>query len=183
MKGQKPLMSSVKQDWGTPQAFIEWLESAYQFKFELDVCAHEGNFKVPNYFNEKEDCLTTEWFGRHVWMNPPFGRQLPKFINRAIGQIEKGNVGNVWILVPARTCTKWAYTLCNHKTVSKILFIKGRLNFDFERNLKGANAPFPSMLIHLKRFNDWDGVSKGSGFIRKPTIKFIEIPKEARGFN
>ena len=36
-------------------------------------------------------------------------------------------------------------------TIVQSNFIKGRMNFDFERNLKGANAPFPSMLVHLRQ--------------------------------
>lgn len=176
MKGQQPLMSSNKQDWGTPQAFISWLEHKYEFKFDLDVCAHDKNNKVPAYFTIEDNCLTTEWFGRNVWMNPPFGRELPKFIDRALEQANK-NKGkmNVWILVPARTCTKWAHKLFNSKNTVKIIFFKGRFNFDFERNLAGSNAPFPSMLIHLRGFET-------DRLTREPKILFLEISKEARGF-
>jgi len=169
------LMSSDKQDWGTPQAFVDWLQEAYMFQFDLDVCAHADNNKVPNYFTLEDNCLETEWFGNHVWMNPPFGRELPKFIDRAINQIEEGNVGNVWILVPARTDTKWCHRLINHKSICKVMFFKGRFNFDFKRNLKGSNAPFPSMLVQLRQ-------NSAPHRMRTPRIKFCEIPKEARGF-
>ena len=176
MKGQQPLMSSNKQDWGTPQAFIWWLEHRYQFKFDLDVCAHSGNNKVPAFFTVDDDCLISDWFGRNVWMNPPFGRELPKFINRALEQvaINKGKM-NCWILVPARTCTKWAHKLFNSKELVKIIFFKGRFNFDFERNIGGFNAPFPSMLIQIRGF-------KSPTQRREPKISFVEVPKEARGF-
>ena len=109
-------------------------------------------------------------------MNPPFGRELPHFIDRALEQValHMGKM-NCWILVPARTDTKWAHQLFNSKYLVKVIFFKGRFNFDFERNLAGFNAPFPSMLIQLQGF-------KSPRLRREPKILFLEIPKEARGF-
>jgi len=170
----KALMSSEKQDWGTPQVFIQFIEELFCMKFDLDVCAHPGNNKCSNYYTINDDCLTTEWFGRNVWMNPPFGRELPKFTRRAIDQVEKENVSRVFILVPARTCTEWFHELVNSKYCARIMFFKGRFNFEFSRNLKGANAPFPSILIILKK------IAPGRG--RIPRVQFVDLPKEVRGF-
>lgn len=40
----QPLMSSMKQDWETPQAFFDKLDEEFQFTW--DVCATHLNTKV-----------------------------------------------------------------------------------------------------------------------------------------
>ena len=98
-KKLEPLMSSDKQDWGTPPLFIEWIEKELiKGPIDLDVCAHEDNNKCDRYFTIEDDALSQTWYCENAWMNPPFGRDLPKFIDKAIEEIEEGNARNVWIL-------------------------------------------------------------------------------------
>lgn len=173
-KKLEPLMSSDKQDWGTPPQFIEWIEkNLINDRIDLDVCAHEDNNKCDRYFTIEDDALTQTWYCEHAWMNPPFGRELPKFIDKAIEEVKEGNARNVWILVPARTDTKWAHNLFECEYTHEVYLIKGRFNFQFSRNVKGANAPFPSMLIRLSNWNLLPC---------RHYIKPLDVPKEARGF-
>jgi len=177
-KKLEPRMSSDKQDWGTPPQFIEWIEKELiKGPIDLDVCAHEDNNKCDRYFTIEDDALSQTWYCENAWMNPPFGRDLPKFIDKAIEEIEEGNARNVWILVPARTDTKWAHRLFNTLWTHQVWLIKGRFNFQFSRNVKGANAPFPSMLIRLS----CDDCLKPRHGLRN-YIKPLDVPKEARGF-
>lgn len=175
MRDLTPLMSSDKQDWGTPPEFIEWIENEFNMKLDLDVCAHEGNHKIDRFFTIEDDALSQEWNSENAWMNPPFGRELPKFIEKAIEEVFVfNNCKTIWILVPARTCTKWFHDLVV-RNASRIYFIRGRLNFDFERAVKRANAPFPSMLVQMTCYED---ISEEWG----PLMSTLNVPKKARGF-
>jgi len=132
--------SSKKQDWGTPQALFDQLNKKYG-PFDLDVCADRFNSKCTNLISEETDCLRVPWLRcgvRKVWMNPPYGRGIGKFIKRAYEQSQEGLL--VVCLLPARTDTKWFHDYC---TKGKIEFLKGRLKFGGAKN----SAPFPSMVV------------------------------------
>lgn len=59
--------SSQRLDWKTPKAVYQILDA--EFRFDHDPCP-------PNYII---DGLTSEW-GESNYVNPPYGRGLPKFI-------------------------------------------------------------------------------------------------------
>ena len=142
-------MSSNKQDWGTPQEFIDWIEENFNMTLDLDVCAHSGNNKCERYFTLEDNALEQEWVCENGWMNPPFGSELPVFLRKCLDEVfTMNNAENMWVLIPARTDTKWFHELVV-PWAEHIYFIKGRFNFDFSRANKKANAPFPSMLIHF----------------------------------
>ena len=97
------LMFSSKTDkWETPQDFFDELNR--EFGFSLDVCALPGNAKTRRYYTPSQDGLAQPWEGV-VWCNPPYGRQIGKWVERAVLSAEAGAV--VVMLLPARTDTKW----------------------------------------------------------------------------
>lgn len=141
---------SEKQDWETPQDFFDELNK--EFSFDIDVCAHNHNNKLPFYFGPgsrlAEDGLKTEWLGwdferklETCWMNPPYGREIGKWIKKASEEAQKGCT--VVALLPARTDTRYFHDYIYNKPNVEIRFIKGRLKF------VGAEhaAPFPSMVV------------------------------------
>ena len=79
--------------------------------------------------------------GGAVWLNPPYGRQIGKFLAKADNESKKGIV--IVCLVPARTDTKWWHEYCIHH---EIRFIRGRLKFGDSKN----SAPFPSALVIMR---------------------------------
>ena len=129
--------SSSNHEWETPDDLFQALDDV--FVFTLDVCATDDNAKVPTYFTEEEDGLKNSWEGHNCWMNPPYGREIGKWIRKAAEESEKGIT--VVCLVPARTDTKWWFDMLNY--VDEVWFIRGRLQF------KGAKscAPFPSAIL------------------------------------
>jgi len=134
-----------KKDWATPWAFINYLEGLpLGPTLTLDVAASWDNAKAPAFFDAGADGLKQSWAGHTVWLNPPYGREISDWLMKAVEC--KSRTNGVWVLVPARTDTKWF-----HEWVlpyaEAVYFIKGRLNFCGNTNIKGANAPFPSMLI------------------------------------
>ena len=127
--------SSKTDMWATPQGFFNELNR--EFKFDLDPCASPENAKCKAYFTREQDGLKQSWEGKRVFMNPPYGRQIGKWV-------EKGATGGAAVVVcllPARTDTRWFHDHIYQK--AEIRFIKGRLKFGGQTN----SAPFPSMVV------------------------------------
>ena len=76
--------------------------------------------------------------GEVVFCNPPYGRELPKWVKKCY---EESHHADVVMLIPARTDTRWFHDYIYGK--AEIRFIKGRLKFG---NAK-QSAPFPSMVV------------------------------------
>ena len=130
----KSLFSSGSEEWETPQELFDELDR--EFHFGLDACASVVNAKCKFFYSKKEDGLTREW-ALSTFMNPPYGRQIGKWIRKAYQESQKGSL--VVCLLPARTDTKWFHDYCLR---GKIRFIKGRLYFS-----NRGRAPFPSMIV------------------------------------
>jgi phage N-6-adenine-methyltransferase len=131
----KGLMSSNTDKWATPQWLFDALNRYYQFS--LDVCAIPENAKCKRFFSPEEDGLKQEW-ERSCWMNPPYGKEIAKWVKKAYESSLEGAV--VVALLPARTDTAWFWDYVYNKAL--IEFIRGRLKFG---DGKGS-APFPSMI-------------------------------------
>lgn len=138
------VMSSDNHRWGTPQALYDELDA--EFNFTLDACADSTNYKHSNYFSEQDDALNQSWCGR-VFMNPPYGKQISKFIAKAY-QESQNNADVVVCLIPSRTDTIYW-----HEYVMKgeIRFLKGRLKFEDENRRSKQGAPFPSAIVIFRR--------------------------------
>ena len=132
------LMFSSKTDlWETPQDFFDKLNA--RFQFETDVCALPENAKCKRFFTPEMDGLKQEWTGV-CWMNPPYGRQIGKWVQKAY-ESARDNLATVICLLPARTDTRWFHDyILPH---AEVQFIKGRIKFGGAKE----NAPFPNMLV------------------------------------
>jgi phage N-6-adenine-methyltransferase len=133
--------SSKTDLWATPQSFFDKYNSIYNFT--LDVCATKDNAKCKDYFTEEQNGLEQNWTGI-CWMNPPYGREISKWMKKAYESSLQG--ATVVCLVPSRTDTNWWHTYAIH---GKIEFIKGRLKFGDSKN----SAPFPSAVVIFKGEN------------------------------
>ncbi len=132
------MFSSATDLWATPKAFFDKYNAVHGF--ELDVCANDENAKCEKFYTVVEDGLTQEWTG-NVWMNPPYGREIGKWVKKAFESVFVDKTAKkVVCLLPARTDTRWFHDFC---TQGNIEFIKGRLKFGDCKN----PAPFPSMVV------------------------------------
>jgi len=131
------MFSSATEEWATPQNIFDTLDK--QFKFTLDPCSTDENHKCETYFTKKENGLAQSWIGHSVFMNPPYGNEIKKWVKKAWLSSQKENT-TVVCLLPARTDTKWFHKYCVH---GSIWFVKGRLRFGGSKN----SAPFPSMVV------------------------------------
>ena len=132
------MFTSKTDMWETPQFVFNALDLV--FNFTLDVCATPDNAKCERYFTPEIDGLQQKWDGV-CWMNPPYGREIGKWLKKAYEESLEGTT--VVCLVPSRTDTKWWHNYCMK---GKIYFIQGRLRFG---NSKGS-APFPSAVVIFK---------------------------------
>lgn len=134
------IMFSSKTDlWETPQSFYDELDK--EFQFTLDPCATPENAKCEMFFTKEMNGLTQNWEGNRVFCNPPYGKEIGKWVKKAYEESKKSNT-TVVMLIPARTDTAYFHDYIYHKA-KEIRFVKGRLKFGQSKNA----APFPSMVV------------------------------------
>ena len=137
---RKTLLGSNSSEWETPKDFFDKLNE--EFHFTLDPCSTDENAKCEKHFTKEQDGLAQDWAGEIVFCNPPYGKEMPKWIEKCYEHFKQG--GTAVMLIPARTDTKAFHEYIYGK--AEIRFIKGRLKF-------GScvyNAPFPSMVVVFK---------------------------------
>ena len=118
----------MRLNWQTPKGVYQELNQ--EFSFDFDPCPPNPDF----------DGLNCEW-GNCNFVNPPYGREIVKWVDKALEEFAKGKT--VVLLVASRTDTQWWHKLMDK--ASEIRFIKGRLKFDDYKN----SAPFPSAIVCL----------------------------------
>lgn len=144
------MRSSLDETWTTPRDFYNKLN--YEFNFGLDAAALSSSTLVPeNWYGpdhpdpKRRDALVRNWVvdsnGKTIWLNPPYGRVIGTWMNKANAEALRGGV--IVCLVPARTDTNWWHNCCIQHEVR---FIKGRLKFGNSKN----SAPFPSALVIVR---------------------------------
>jgi phage N-6-adenine-methyltransferase len=107
----------------TPPEIFDPLNA--EFHFQRDVCATPENAKCPAFWsiNDGDDALTKEWSGV-LWMNPPYGREIGKFVQKAYDSACAG-YATVVCLLPARSDNEWWKLVIQ----SELRFIRGRIRF------------------------------------------------------
>ncbi|MEY8382307.1 phage N-6-adenine-methyltransferase [Christensenellaceae bacterium 44-20] len=139
----KALFSSNSQEWCTPQWLFDSLDE--EFHFALDAAANDSNKKCPLYYTVEMDGLQQDWSsaGGAVFCNPPYGRELKKWVQKGYEEAQKGV--KVVMLIPARTDTSYFHEYIYGK--AEIRFLKGRLKFTDNAGKEYSSAPFPSMVV------------------------------------
>ena len=136
------MYSSKDPTWATPPEVYEPLNA--EFNFTLDVCANPNNAKHINFFTPEDDGLAQSWKGHRCWMNPPYGREIAKWVKKAHDEHKKHGI-TVVCLLPARTDTAYFHDYIYHK--AEIRFLRGRVKFINADGRPLNSAPFPSMIV------------------------------------
>jgi phage N-6-adenine-methyltransferase len=134
--GMSVHLSSASAEWPTPQAFYDGLNA--EFGFTLDPCCTRDSAKCAAYFTADDDGLSQEWAPHRVFMNPPYGKSIGKWMHKAFAESKAGAL--VVCLVPARTDTAWWH---DYAAQGEVRFVRGRLKFGGHKN----SAPFPSAVV------------------------------------
>jgi phage N-6-adenine-methyltransferase len=139
--------SSKDHTWRTPSKLFADLNA--EFGFVLDVAAMKDSTLVPdNWYGpdhddvSRRDALVMNWAedanGGSIFMNPPYGRQIGKWMHKAMNESQNGST--IVCLVPSRTDTAWFWDTAF--AAGTIRFIRGRLCFN-----DSTPAPFPSAVV------------------------------------
>lgn len=134
--------SSVTPEWYTPEHIVSRVIQVLG-TIDLDPCSNSHTSPIVpalKHFTQTDNGLAHLWHGR-VYMNPPYGRVIAKWISHLATCYRAGHVTEAIALTPSRTDTKWFRAL--HPAA--LCFIAGRLQF----SNYGDNAPFPSVAIYL----------------------------------
>lgn len=92
---------------GTPEWYTPpWIFERLGLTFDVDVCS-PGQHVTPwiparRFLTREDDGLTADWPGR-VWMNPPYGREVGRWLKRFADHPDRDGIA----LVFARTDTDW----------------------------------------------------------------------------
>ena len=138
------LYSSKKPDWATPRALFDALNE--EFNFALDAAASDHNAKCDIYISSNS--LNYSWAEasnyRPVWLNPPYGKEIGQWVEKAYRESLKGC--RVVVLTFVRSDTRWWHDWAMKAT--EIRLIKGRIKFEGAT----ASAPAPSCLLIFDEF-------------------------------
>ncbi len=132
------MTSSKDMTIATPQAWFDYLDM--EFGFTLDPCCTHETAKCKKHYTPDEDGLTQSWNDERVFMNPPYGRDLPKWMKKAYEEA-RDNGALVVCFVPARVDTEWWHRYAVKAT--DIRFPRGRVKFAGMEN----SAPFPVAIV------------------------------------
>ena len=141
----KLMFSSDKEDWETPTWLFNKLDK--EFKFTLDPCCTEKTAKCKLYYTKKENGLIKSWDKNIVFVNPPYGKEISKWVRKSYLSSEHG--ATVVMLIPSRTDTNWFHNYIYNKPFVEIRFLRGRIKFLQNGKLINS-APFPSAIVIFK---------------------------------
>lgn len=138
----KALLSSKNMCWCTPQDFFDKLNA--EFGFVLDPAATDKTAKCSLYYTPETDGLSQSWDrGGAVFCNPPYGREIGKWVQKAYKEARGGYP--IVLLIPARTDTAYFHDYIYGK--AEIRFVRRRLRFTDDDGNAADPAPFPSMVV------------------------------------
>lgn len=172
------MFSSENPAWATPDDLYEVNDK--EFNFDIDVAATKENAKCKKFISPEQNIFETEWTGT-AWMNPPYNKPenvckercvkkgctkrgyhisefVPgqiNFVARAKWMAQEGKATTVCLL-PARTDTSifhgmiWDKELNEAQFNVEVRFLEGRVTFKDAP----APAPFPSMIVIFKKWED-----------------------------
>lgn len=122
------ILSSKKSDWGTPEGLFRRCSELFG-PFDLDPCAMPFNAKCARYFTPFENGLWQPWRAECVFLNPPYGAEVKRWLAKARAEVMAGNAGKVVALIASRTGAQWwhEHVLLPGNTVH---YVKGRVTFE-----------------------------------------------------
>lgn len=139
-------LSSAKMDWLTPPEVVDVVRRVSPLgTIALDPCGNRASVvgaRRQYLVEDGDDGLALPWHGAGglVYVNPPYGRSLPAWIDKCADEVFDG--AEIVALVPARPDTLWfrrALRECH-----ALCFWSGRIRF-FGAT---AGAPFPSVFLY-----------------------------------
>lgn len=149
----RSLLLSQSVEWFTPPWVIEHARLLIGGAlFDLDPasnCHAQAYIQAKEWYGldhplpDHRDGLRVSWYG-NVWLNPPYGRGILRWIQKAVDEYRAGRATRIVCLVPARLDTRWFRLL--HTTMRGMYVYRSRLVF-LSPTGTTSTAPFPSVLV------------------------------------
>lgn len=153
-----------RSDWRTPQWLFDELNN--EFHFDLDVAASKDNAKCKIFYTKEVDALKQDWLG-NWFCNPPYGREIPKFLKKATYEIKTAHSKTGVMALPSSAGTKWyydyvwsqlfSYEAQNAKEWGAELKIES-VQKDYYYGFKSSRGEL-RWLYHRLKFDDGEGVA------------------------
>jgi phage N-6-adenine-methyltransferase len=148
--------TSVAQsvEWGTPPALYQALDR--EFGFSIDIAADPSMAKHVRYLTKDTDALAVSWAGETVFCNPPYGRQIDRWMRKGFTEASEHGA-TVVFLVPSRTGNAWFHDYAIPH--AEIRFIRGRLSYqrNGQATGRGARCPFDSCIVIFRAHSRFEG--------------------------
>lgn len=139
--------SSESPEWYTPQDIIEYVLKLFG-EIDTDPCSnsHEDpNVPAKTIFTKEDNGLSKEWYGK-LYLNPPYGTEIGKWIVKLLQEHKDGRVEESISLLPGRIDTSWFQPLYEHLMCN----VRGRIQFSNAQ----YSAPFPSIIVYIGKRKD-----------------------------
>jgi phage N-6-adenine-methyltransferase len=132
--------------WSTPQKLFDKLHE--EFRFDWDLCADPDNAKLPNWITGA-DSLRVGWRRGVCWLNPPYGREIGLYMEKAHREAVPGV--KIVCLVPGRTNAPWWHDYV--MKASEIRFIRRKVPFVDQAGKCGGVPPYGSTIVIFAGMN------------------------------
>jgi len=150
----KVIHSSKSHKWRTPLEVFEPLNR--RFRFKLDAAASKENTKCADYISEDQDGLNGLPWVEHirnperydaVWLNPPYGRDVGKWMQRAYEQSQQCGLIVVCLVFASTDTTWWRDWVWRAEHVK---LLTGRIRFLDHEGVEQSAAPKGSAIVVFK---------------------------------
>ena len=151
--------SSKNHSWRTPRNVFDALDE--EFHFLIDVAAAEENALCEFFVTEEMDALGPKSWVDYLpmtnqsgsaWMNPPYGRGVGSWLERAYNESAQNGL-TVVCLVMACTDTRWWADWV--WKAEEVRLVSGRIKFLDHEGKPRAAAPKGSAIVIFSP--DWKG--------------------------
>lgn len=121
------IVENSRADWMTPPALFADVHEA--FGFDVDLCAHADNARLPAYIDEATDAFMVRWadYGRVGWLNPPYGPPLEQWLLKAHEAAAVDGFVTLSLIPFTSEAPWWHRTVMQH--AAEVWAIEGRVRF------------------------------------------------------
>lgn len=125
-------LTGGSDEWYTPSLYVDRARDAMG-SIDLDPAsceyANDNGVQATHYYTKDDDGIAQQWHG-NVWCNPPYGKQVPRWVARIIEAYTSGEIVACCLLVNATTDVQWFQPLWEYP----ICFLRGRVPFYNDQN-------------------------------------------------
>ena len=146
--GPRNVLQAMSVEWWTPREFVDRARRAMG-GIDLDPASCEQanrHVRAKRFFDQRVDGLTQHWHGR-VWLNPPYGKDAKRFVERLLSEFRLGHVQQAIALLNCNSIeTRWFEPLRNYP----LCFPRGRIHF-MSPNYEVTSSTHGSVFVYLGR--------------------------------